>query len=114
LAGSGIATPTSPPHARHVYHIYAIRSPERNAWQDALAARGIQTGIHYPIPVHLQPAFADLGCGRGEFPHAERAAHEVLSLPMFAELTPMQREQVADALLELVAPPPYAATARAA
>ncbi len=104
LACNGIATPTSMPWTRHVYHVYAIRCPQRSAWQQTLGARGIQTGIHYPIPVHLLPAFADLGHARGDFPHAERAANEVLSLPMFAELTGSQREQVAATLLELVAP----------
>ncbi len=87
LAGSGIATPAPAPDDRHVYHIYAIRTPRRQEWQAALQEKGIQTGIHYPIPIHLVPAFADLGYGRGRFPHAERAADEVLSLPLFPELT---------------------------
>jgi dTDP-4-amino-4,6-dideoxygalactose transaminase len=86
------------PFARHVYHIYAIRTAERQAWQQALNTQGIQTGIHYPIPVHLLPAYADLGYTRGQFPHAERAAAEVLSLPMFPELTAEQCEVVADAV----------------
>jgi dTDP-4-amino-4,6-dideoxygalactose transaminase len=90
-------------YARHVYHIYAIRTPRRQAWQDALQAQGIQTGIHYPIPVHLLPAFADLGYSLGEFPHAERAANEVLSLPMFPELTAEQCEVVARAVKGLAA-----------
>jgi dTDP-4-amino-4,6-dideoxygalactose transaminase len=98
LAGSGIATPKAVPWARHVYHIYAIRTGHRQAWQEALLAQGIQTGIHYPTPIHLLPAFAELGYAAGEFPHAEQAAREVLSLPMFPELTPEQREEVAHAL----------------
>ncbi len=95
LRGSGISTPRAPGHTRHVYHIYAIRTRERAAWQAALAAQDIQSGIHYPTPVHLLPAFSDLGGHRGQFPHAEQAANEVLSLPMFPELTREQCEEVA-------------------
>ena len=104
LAGSGVQTPQARAEARHVYHIYAVRTPERQAWTDALQAQGIQTGIHYPIPVHLLPAYADLGYKAGDFPHAERAANEVLSLPMYPELQPSQCEEVAQALLGLHRP----------
>ena len=88
-------------YVRHVYHVYAIRTARRQAWQDALQAQGIQTGIHYPIPVHLLPAFADLGYRAGQFPHSEQAANEVLSLPMFPELTEAQCEEVCRALRDL-------------
>jgi len=98
LAGSPVATPSAMSFARHVYHIYAVRTPERDVLGAALAADGIQTGIHYPIPVHLQPAHADLGYRAGDFPHAERAAREVLSLPMYAELEDGQLERVAGAI----------------
>jgi dTDP-4-amino-4,6-dideoxygalactose transaminase len=91
------------PYARHVYHIYAIRTAERKLWQDALQKQGIQTGIHYPIPVHLLPAYADLSYRRGQFPQAERAAAEVLSLPMFPELTPSMQKAVAEALIRFAA-----------
>jgi dTDP-4-amino-4,6-dideoxygalactose transaminase len=101
LAGSGVPTPAAMPYVRHVYHIYAIRTQQRHAWQQALQAQGIHTGIHYPTPVHLLPAFADLGYQRGQFPHAERAASEVLSLPMFPELTATQCEEVSDAVWKL-------------
>ena len=101
LAGSGVATPAAMDYARHVYHVYAIRTPDRAAWQQALNDQGIQTGIHYPIPVHLLPAFADLGYRAGQFPHSERAADEVLSLPMFPELTVEQTEEVARAVRQL-------------
>lgn len=101
LSGSGIATPEAKDYARHVYHVYAIRTAEREKWQQALQAQGIQTGIHYPIPVHLLPAYADLGYHQGDFPHAERAANEVLSLPMYAELTAPMQQQVAAALIQL-------------
>jgi dTDP-4-amino-4,6-dideoxygalactose transaminase len=101
LARAGVALPVEMPYARHVYHVYAIRTAERAAWQHALHARGIQTGIHYPIPVHMLPAFADLGYVAGDFPHSERAAAEVLSLPMFPELTAAQRQTVCTAIEEL-------------
>jgi dTDP-4-amino-4,6-dideoxygalactose transaminase len=101
LAGSSVATPAEMPYSRHVYHVYAIRTAERARWQQALQDKGIQTGIHYPIPVHLLPAFADLGYRAGQFPHAESAANEVLSLPMFPELTDAQCQEVAQAVRAL-------------
>jgi dTDP-4-amino-4,6-dideoxygalactose transaminase len=72
--------------------VYVVRSQTRDALRTSLTAQGIQTGIHYPIPVHLQPAHADLGYTAGDFPVAEGVAREVLSLPIFPEMT---REQVA-------------------
>jgi dTDP-4-amino-4,6-dideoxygalactose transaminase len=99
MAANGIRTPAELPNRRHVYHIYAIRTTERETLQQTLLAQGIHTGIHYPIPVHLQPAYTDLGYQAGDFPNSEKAANEVLSLPMFAELTAEQIEQVAAALL---------------
>lgn len=101
LAGSGVPTPEAMPYARHVYHIYAVRTPDRAAWQTALHDLGIQTGIHYPTPVHLLPAFADLGYEAGQFPHSEQAANEVLSLPLFPEMTAAQCEMVSRAVWEL-------------
>lgn len=99
--GHGVVAPREMAYARHVYHVYAIRTGEREAVQAALRERGIQTGIHYPIPVHLQPAYADLGYKPGDFPRAEQAAAEVLSLPMFPELTPAQVEAVVEAVKEV-------------
>jgi dTDP-4-amino-4,6-dideoxygalactose transaminase len=101
FAGSAIDAPQAAAYARHVYHVYAIRTGERSKWQDALQQQGIQTGIHYPFPVHLLPAYADLGYRAGQFPHSERAANEVLSLPMFPELTVDQTNTVARAVLDL-------------
>jgi dTDP-4-amino-4,6-dideoxygalactose transaminase len=98
LAGSAVSTPSAMPYGRHVYYVYTARSPRRDALQQALQAAGIGTGIHYPIPVHLLPAYADLGCRRGDFPHSEAAADEVLSLPMYAELTDRQIETVCEAV----------------
>lgn len=104
LAGSGVPTPVARHDVRHVYHVYAVRTQARAEWQQALNAQGIQSGIHYPIPVHLLPAFADLGYKAGQFPHSEKAANEVLSLPMFPELTQAQCEEVARAVRALAAP----------
>ncbi len=86
LADSAVSPPVELPENRHVYHVYAVRSPERDALQAHLTERGVGTGIHYPIPVHLLPAYADLGHGPGSFPATEKAASEVLSLPMYPEL----------------------------
>jgi dTDP-4-amino-4,6-dideoxygalactose transaminase len=102
-AGSGVQTPTPMCYARHVYHIYAIRTQQRAAWQATLQAQGIHTGIHYPTPVHLLPAFADLGYAAGRFPEAERAANEVLSLPMYPELTYEQCAEVSQSIRGLAA-----------
>ena len=90
--------PQERPGCRHVYHVYAVRTRERQRLQAALLERGIHTGIHYPIPVHLQPAHADLGYQRGDFPVSEQLADEVLSLPLYPELSDAQVEQVAAAL----------------
>lgn len=98
LKSTGIVGPQPQEYQRHVYHVYAIRTRQRQVWQDALTAQGIQTGIHYPFPVHLLPAYSNLGYKAGDFPHAERAADEVLSLPMFPELTMEQCEKVARAV----------------
>jgi dTDP-4-amino-4,6-dideoxygalactose transaminase len=103
LAGSGVPTPKAMSYNRHVYHVYAIRTANRQLWQKALHAQEIQTGIHYPIPVHLQPAYADLGYTAGDFPHTEQAADQVLSLPMFSELTKEQCEEVCHAVNTLAA-----------
>jgi dTDP-4-amino-4,6-dideoxygalactose transaminase len=101
LEGTGIPTPREATGTRHVYHIYAIRSGNRDRLQAGLSAAGVQTGIHYPTPVHLLPAYADLGYASGQFPHAERAAAEVLSLPMYPELTADMQAEVAAALIEV-------------
>ncbi|HXZ28176.1 MAG TPA: DegT/DnrJ/EryC1/StrS family aminotransferase [Terriglobales bacterium] len=98
LRGSEVQTPAEMPYARHVFHVYAVRSPQRDALQKSLQAAGVQTGIHYPIPVHLQPAYADLGYKAGDFPVAERLAREVLSLPIYPELAPAQIEEVVAAV----------------
>ena len=87
LAGSGIETPVELEGNRHVWHIFAVRVSERERFRAMLLREGIETGLHYPVPVHLQPAFADLGYGPGDFPFAEAAADTVLSLPIYPELS---------------------------
>jgi dTDP-4-amino-4,6-dideoxygalactose transaminase len=98
LAGSGVTTPSEMPYARHVYHVYAIRTDDRAGLQEAMTAEQVQTGIHYPIPVHLQQAYASLGYRAGDFPEAEAAAREVLSLPLYPELTEPQQARVVEVL----------------
>ena len=82
----------------HVYHLFIIETAERDELRDFLTERGIQTGIHYPIPIHLQEAYSDLGLGPGAFPQTERLAQESLSLPMYPELTEEQIRSVTDAI----------------
>ena len=100
LSESIYGTPVAASNRRHVYHVYAIRTAEREAVQSFLQERGVNTGIHYPIPVHLQACWAELGYRAGDFPHAERAANEVLSLPLYPELQPPQQDRVVEALQE--------------
>ena len=97
LAGV-VSTPKEMPGVRHVYHVYTIRSPRRDSLRAALSEKGIQTGIVYPVPIHLMKAHADLGYKPGDFPEAERAAGEVLALPIYAELSEAQVRTVADAV----------------
>jgi dTDP-4-amino-4,6-dideoxygalactose transaminase len=85
---------------RHVWHIYALRVADRDTFMKWMGERGIQTGIHYPTPVHMQPAFKVLGYEQGAFPHSEKAAAEVVSLPMFPELTEDDQNKVIAALKE--------------
>jgi dTDP-4-amino-4,6-dideoxygalactose transaminase len=86
------------PWARHVYHAYTVRSPRRDALQAALGEREIQAAVHYPVPVHRQPIFADLGSG--SFPGAETAADQVLCLPIFPQLPEDVPERVAACIRE--------------
>lgn len=95
-----VRKPATAEHVTHVHHLYPIRSRDRSALQRALSARGIQTGLHYPVPVHLQPAYADLGYSAGDFPESELAAGEVLSLPLYPEMTDESVAAVADAVRE--------------
>jgi len=82
-----------------VYHLYVIRTYDREGMMNHLKKAGIGTGIHYPIPLHLQKAYASLNYSRGDFPVAERVAAEMVSLPMFPQLTSDQQARVADEIL---------------
>jgi dTDP-4-amino-4,6-dideoxygalactose transaminase len=99
----GIITPVRASWGHHVYHVYAIRVTNRDEAVKSLADQGIGTGIHYPVPVHLQEAYQGLGYHCGAFPIAERCAAEFLSLPMYPELTHYQVEQVIQGVKETVA-----------
>jgi len=98
VAAGSLKLQSESPDAESVYHLFVIQSEGRDSLQRFLSAAGVQTGIHYPVPVHLQPAYASLGHKEGDFPEAERQAGRLLSLPMFAELTERQIVYVADAL----------------
>jgi dTDP-4-amino-4,6-dideoxygalactose transaminase len=93
-----VCAPVEMPYGEHVYHLYVVSSPERSALVEFLEARGIGTAVHYPVPVHLQGAFAGLGHRRGDFPVAEAAADEILSLPLYPHITAAQQERVVEAL----------------
>ena len=98
LAATPARIPVERPGVRHVYHVYVVELPDRDAWRARLAEADVQTGVHYPIPVHLQPAYRDLGYDAGAFPVAARAAMRVLSLPIFPELTTAQLAEIAAVL----------------
>jgi dTDP-4-amino-4,6-dideoxygalactose transaminase len=102
---AGLLLPTECENALHVYHVYAIRIANRDQVSQRLAERGIGTGIHYPVPIHLQPAYAMLGHKRGDFPVSEACADSFLSLPMYPELTDAQIEIVAEELASASAAP---------
>ncbi len=109
LAGTGLVLPRALPDTRHVYHLYAVRVPggrfraDRDALAAFLRARGIGTQLHYPTPVHLQPAYAPFGGRPGDFPRAEAWAAEELSLPLFPELTDDEQHRVIAAIREWAA-----------
>ena len=98
LAETAAQLPRERRDARHVYHLYVVRVQQRDLWRERLTAAGVQTGVHYPIPVHLQPAYRDLGYSAGDFPVSEHASGEVLSLPIFPELTEAQVGEIVLAL----------------
>ena len=103
LAGSGVTTPKEMPNARHVYHVYAVWARNRQRVLEDLQAQKIQFGIHYPVPIHLMEAHADLNYKPGDFPRAESAAQGVISLPMYPEMTVQQIEIVSAAVRQALA-----------
>jgi dTDP-4-amino-4,6-dideoxygalactose transaminase len=94
----GIVLPFTDPRAGHVFHQYVIRAPRRDALRNYLTERQIGSEIYYPLPLHLQTSLASLGYKQGDFPLSEAAAHEVLALPMYAELRDDEQETVVDAI----------------
>jgi dTDP-4-amino-4,6-dideoxygalactose transaminase len=94
----GVVLPLEPWWARAVYHLFVVRIQDRQGLQDNLKAAGIGTGIHYPIPLHLQKAYRNLGYKQGDFPVAEQVAAEILSLPMYPQLTRSEQENIAQAV----------------
>jgi len=103
LSGSGVRCPSASEDSVHAWHVYAIRTGRRDDMMRALEAHGITTRIHYRTPVHLMPAYNNLGLTEGALPHTERAAKEILSLPLYPELTDKQRQHVARCVIEVSA-----------
>ncbi len=100
LSDSGLTLPVEMPYGQHVYHLYVIQSDDREALRQQLSEAGIETGLHYPVPLHLQEAYASLGYSRGSFPVSEHLAGRILSLPMHPGIGDEQIEQVASVLME--------------
>ncbi len=101
LAATDVVLPGRAEGVNHVFHLYVIRVKDRHTLRAELADRGIQTGIHYPVPLHLEPAFSYLGYARGEFPVAEAAASSMVSLPMYPFLSYDEVARVAQAVGEV-------------
>jgi dTDP-4-amino-4,6-dideoxygalactose transaminase len=97
-----VALPSEPPDRRHIFNQFVIRASDRDGLKRHLDARGIGSEIYYPVPLPLQPCFADLGHRAGEFPHAERAARESLAIPIYGELSVEQQQAVVDAVAAFV------------
>lgn len=102
LSGAGITTPFESPNVRHVYHLYVIRTAHRDRMLEHLQSKGIGAGIHYPIPLHRQPAYLKQGYGEVRLPITEQVASEIISLPMYPELSREQIEYVAQAVNEVI------------
>jgi dTDP-4-amino-4,6-dideoxygalactose transaminase len=100
LVARGVILPIEPHDHLHTYHQFVIRVPRREALRAYLAEHGVETAVYYPVPLHLQPCFAELGYRRGQCPHAEQAAGDSLALPMYPELTEAQQRYVVDRIAE--------------
>jgi dTDP-4-amino-4,6-dideoxygalactose transaminase len=114
-----IVAPFTPDSSRHVYHLYVVQVPDRDGLQKHLAAVQIGTGIHYPVPLHLQDAYSSLGYHVGDFPVSETVSARILSLPMYPQLTPVRVRRIADQIAEFFSfatanPIPSRATSRTA
>jgi dTDP-4-amino-4,6-dideoxygalactose transaminase len=102
---ASVRVPYEPSYSRAVYHLYVIRTEDREGLMTHLKNAGIGTGIHYPIPLHLQKAYQSLGYVAGSFPACERVSAQILSLPMFPQLTSQQQERVVEESLRFLADP---------
>lgn len=102
LSNTDLILPMQPKNCEHVFHQFVIRHPQRDALKEFLKQKQIHTLIHYPVPVHLQPAYKNLGYEKGSLPNTEKAANEVLSLPMYPELTEEQVKFVCKCIIEFV------------
>ncbi len=102
LEVDGITIPEEAGYAESVWHLYVIRVENRDALKTHLASQGVSAGVHYPVPIHLQPAYQDLGYARGDFPVSETYAEQIISLPMYAECTLEMIEHVAETVREFV------------
>ena len=100
LKGSGIVAPTEVPYGKHIYHLYVVQVDNRDAVQKDLGANGVATGLHYPVPLHLQEAYKDLGYREGDFPVSEKLAKRILSLPIYPGLSTNAAEYVVSKLME--------------
>jgi dTDP-4-amino-4,6-dideoxygalactose transaminase len=98
LAGASVKTPAPCPDGRHVYHLYVVRHPERDDLRAKLAEQGVHTAVHYPLPIHLQPVFRELGFREGRFPVSEDIARTCVSLPLYPEMPREHVSRVADAI----------------
>jgi len=103
LSNTELALPSQPQDSEHVFHQFVIRHPKRDALKAYLKERGVHTLVHYPVPIHLQPAYADLGYPAGSLPNTEQAAREVLSLPLYPELTVEQVDLICHAVIDFLA-----------
>lgn len=100
LAGQGVVLPKEEAYARHVYHLYVIQADDRESLRDYLTKRGIETGLHYPIPLHQQEAYASLGYHTGDFPVTEKATQRIVSLPMYPDMSLEAADYVCDTIIE--------------
>ena len=102
MLGNYVITPVEKEYNKHVYHLYVIRAKNRQKLAEYLNLKEIQTGVHYPTPIHLQEAYSNLGYKKGSFPIAEQYADEILSLPMFPELTEEQISYVSKSIKDFL------------
>jgi dTDP-4-amino-4,6-dideoxygalactose transaminase len=109
LADLELVLPQVSEQARHAWHLYVVRTPRRDEMLEHLHQQGIGAGVHYPIPLHLQPAYAELGYGRGDLPVTELVADTCLSLPLYPEMTEEQQDRVIQCIAEFVGQPERAA-----